>query len=78
MTYFSTLDKWKRRTVEVAIRAARAKLSAISATTAMHVSVSGQWESVNESRRVDSGGDGPVGQTEDVSEVNDSLPGSRG
>jgi hypothetical protein len=53
LTLFSALDRWKRRTVEVTIRAARMKLSEISATMAIHTSVGGQWESVNESRRVD-------------------------
>lgn len=38
--------------VEVVIRAANMKLSAISATAAMHMSVNGQWESENESKRV--------------------------
>jgi len=47
--------------VEVAIRAARTKLSVISATRAIHTSVSGQWESENESRRVDDRADGLVG-----------------
>ena len=59
------------------MRAARTKLPAIRATAAMHTSVSGQWESVNESKMVDDGGGGPAGQTEDVSEVIDNLPGSR-
>lgn len=58
------------------MRAAKARLSAISATVVMHTSVSGQWESVNESRWVGDRGGGPAGQTEDVSEVRDSLPGS--
>jgi len=77
LTPFSALDRWKRRTVEIAMRVARTKLSAIRATMAMHTSVSGQWESVNESRRVGGRGVGPAGQREDVSEDNDSLPGSR-
>jgi hypothetical protein len=47
------LDRWKRRIVEVAMRAARMKLSVMSATKAIQTNVSGQWESVNESRRVD-------------------------
>jgi len=34
------------------MRAARTKLSVISATRAIHTNVSGQWESVNESSRV--------------------------
>lgn len=58
LAFFSALDRWKRRTVEAAMRAARAGLSAISATMAMHTSVSGQCESVNESSKVnDSGGE---------------------
>ena len=58
------------------MRVARTKLSVISATTAIHTSVSGQWESVNESRRVDDRAGAPVGWTEDVSEANESLPGN--
>ena len=77
LTFFSALDRWKRRTVDVIMRAAKARLSAISATMAMHTRVSGQWESGNESRWVGDRGGGPMGPTEDVSEVNDSLPGSR-
>lgn len=41
--------------VNVVIKAANIKLSAISATKAMHASVNGQCESVNESKRVDGG-----------------------
>jgi len=47
--------------VEVAMRAARTKLSVISATRAIQTSVSGQWESVNESRRVGDGAGVPAG-----------------
>ena len=73
---FSALDRWKRRTVEVAMRAAKAKLSVISATRAIHTRVSGQWESVNDSRRVDDRAGEPAGKMDDVSEANESLPGS--
>lgn len=59
--FFSALDRWKRRTVEIAIRAARTKPSVTSATTAIHRNVTGQWESENESRRVGDGAGGPAG-----------------
>lgn len=48
--------------VEVVIRAAKMKLSAISATKVMHTSVRGQCESANESGWVGDGGDGSVGK----------------
>jgi hypothetical protein len=41
--------------------AARTRFSAISATTSMQKSVSGQCESVNESRRVGDRAGGPAG-----------------
>ena len=75
--FFSALDRWKRSTVVVAIRAAKTKLSVTSATTAIHISVTGQCESVNESKRVGDRVGGPAGKTEDVSEDNESLPGNR-
>lgn len=52
LTFFSDLDRWKRRMVEVVISAAKMRLSAISATRVMHMSVNGQCESANESGRV--------------------------
>lgn len=61
LIFFSTLDRWKRRMVEVVIRAAKMKLSAISATKAMHMSVRGQCESTNESGWVGDGGGESVG-----------------
>lgn len=60
LTFFSALDRWKRMMVEAAIKVAKMKLSAISATAVMHMSVSGQCDSVNESKRVngEAGGSG--------------------
>jgi hypothetical protein len=46
---------------EAVIRAAKMKLSPISATMVIHMSVSGQWVSVNESRYVYGGIGGSVG-----------------
>ena len=46
--------------VKVVMRAAKMKLSAISATMTMHMSVNGQCDSVNESKRVEGGAGGSV------------------
>lgn len=47
--------------VEVVIKAAKMKLSAISATKVMHMSVRGQCESANESGWMGDGGDESMG-----------------
>jgi hypothetical protein len=70
------LDRWKRKMVEVVIRPAKMRFSAISATTVMQMSVNGQCDSENESRRTDGGAGESAGWTEDVSDDNDNLPGS--